>query len=629
MRCAFLSWCVQIKMECKKNKNGLQKNKKGVKKEVKELEYPFDSGYILKKKKALKRALLEEKETRIGKKIAVLGGSTTADVTQVLELFLLQYGIEPTFYESEYNKFYEDALFGNPEFDAFDADVVYIHTGIHNVTTYPRMTDDEATVHAKLNAEFERFRAVWEKLAEKKDCVIIQNNFELPSWRLLGNKSASDIHGRVHFISRLNLLFAEYAQKTENFYIHDVHYLSARCGVEAWCDPFYWNMYKYCPAVPLIPELAFSVANIIKSVYGKNRKALVLDLDNTLWGGIVGDDGPENIEVGQETALGETFRAFQEYLKAQKDLGILLNINSKNEYENAIAGLTCRGSALTPDDFIIIKANWEPKDRNLAEIAKELNLGEDAFVFVDDNPAERMIVREQIRGVAVPEIEKPETYIRTIDHAGYFEVTSYSADDAARNEMYKANAQREQLQASFENYEEYLQSLDMKAEIRPFSDETIPRISQLTNKSNQFNLTTLRCSAADISEMAEDESWITLYGKLEDKFGDNGIVSVLAAKISPDAISNLGKEAHIHLNLMSCRVLKRNMEFAMLDELVKAAKEKNVTTLIGHYLPTKKNRMVAELYTDLGFTKEKDIWTLDVASYRKQCGVIKITGRKK
>lgn len=591
---------------------------------MKELEYPFDGEYLLKKKKSIKKELLNDGTQRVRKKIAILGGSTTADIRQMLDLFLLNYGIEASFYESEYNKYYEDALFGSPEFDAFEADVIYIHTGIHNILTFPVMADSTEQIDAKLEAEFSRFRAVWKKCAEKKNCVIIQNNFEYPSWRLMGNKDASDPHGKVNFISQLNQKFAEYAQTAENFYINDVNYLSARCGIEAWNDPFYWNMYKYCPAVPLIPELAFSVANIIKSVYGKNKKALVLDLDNTLWGGIVGDDGPENLQIGQESAVGETYYEFQQYLKAQKDLGILLNIDSKNEYENAIAGLNVEGSALSPDDFILIKANWEPKDRNLLAIAEELNLGADSFVFVDDNPAERMIVSEQVKGVAVPEMDTPETYIKTLDHSGFFEVTSYSADDAGRNEMYKANIQREQAQASFADYEDYLKSLEMTAEIKSFSKEYIPRISQLTNKSNQFNLTTLRCSVSDIEEMAADENWITLYGKLVDKFGDNGVVSVLAAEIKPEAVNHLGKEAHIRLNLMSCRVLKRDMEFAMLDELVRQAKAKNVTTLVGHYLPTSKNGMVAELYTDLGFTKENDIWTLDVDSYEDQCHVITI-----
>lgn len=592
---------------------------------MKQLEYPFDGDLILRSAKKLRKSLLSEAGApRMQKQIAVLGGSTTAHVVRTLDLFLLNYGIEGTFYESEYNKYYEDAMFGNASLDAFSPDVFYIHTGIHNIMTFPKPTDSKQQVEVKLQAEFGRFCAIWKKLEEKFGCTIIQNNFEYPDWRLFGNKDATEETGRVAFVRRLNELFAAFAREHENFFIHDVNYLSGYLGLSQWCDPFYWNLYKYCPALPLIPELAFSVANIIKSLYGKNKKALVLDLDNTLWGGIVGDDGAKNLEIGTETARGETFLELQEYLKAQKDLGVLLNVASKNEYENAIAGLQVPSGALHPEDFIVIKANWEPKDRNIAAIAEELNLGADSFVFVDDNPAERHIVAEQIEGIAVPELKEEHGYLRILDRSGFFETTNRSADDASRNEMYKANAERTKAEASFADYEDYLKSLAMTAEIQSFSKEYMPRIAQLTNKSNQFNLTTLRCSLSDIEEMAQAENWITIYGKLVDRFGDNGVVAIEAAEIMPPVADTLGTEAHIRLNLMSCRVLKRDMEFAMLDELVKKAAKKNVTTLVGHYIPTKKNGMVANLYTDLGFTKEGDVWKLDVASYKRQCKVIKI-----
>lgn len=602
---------------------------------MKQLEYPFDADVIIKKRKSLRRALLEEEgaSARIKKKIAVLGGSTTANVVQVLDLFLLNAGIAGQFYESEYNQYYEDAMFGNPELDAFQPDVIYLHTGIHNILQFPVPSDTPEQVEEKLKAEFGRFCSMWKNLEKVHGCIVIQNNFEMPDWRLFGNSDSSMHCGRVNYVNRLNALFAEYAREHTGFFIHDVNYLSGYLGLTQWCDPFYWSMYKYCPAVPLIPELAYSVASIIKSVFGKNKKALVLDLDNTLWGGIVGDDGPENIRIGPENAVGETYLAFQEYLRAQKDLGILLNIDSKNEYDNAIAGLNAKGSALHPDDFICIKANWQPKDRNLAEIAEELNLGADAFVFVDDNPAERHIVSEQIPGVAVPDIHTPEEYLRILDRSAFFEVTSFSADDSKRNEMYKANAERSRMQASFADYKDYLKSLEMQAEIAPFCAEYIPRISQLTNKSNQFNLTTLRCSTADIEAMASSEEWITLYGKLEDRFGDNGVVAVLAAQLvqkaaDPSGTQPVETEAQIRLNLMSCRVLKRDMELAMLDVLVEKAKEKGASRLVGVYLPTKKNGMVAELYSELGFQKDGDVWTLDTASYQPQCHVIAIHGRE-
>ena len=243
---------------------------------------------------------------------------------------------------------------------------------------------------------------------------------------------------------------------------------------------------------------------------------------------------------------------------------------------------------------------------------------------MDDNPAERLIVAEQIEGIAVPEIAEPESYIRILDRSGFFEATEVSKDDAARNEMYKANAQRAKLKETFADYREYLQSLSMKAEIAAFAKEYIPRIAQLTGKSNQFNLTTLRLSASEIEEMAASENWITLYGKLEDRFGDNGVVAVEAAEILPEEGNEEEKTAHIRLNLMSCRVLKRDMEFAMLDELVRKAKEKGVKTIVGYYYPTKKNGMVKELYTELGFLKNGDVWTLDTDSYQPQCTVIAV-----
>ena len=345
-----------------------------------------------------------------------------------------------------------------------------------------------------------------------------------------------------------------------------------------------------------IPSLAFNVANIIKSIFGKNKKAIALDLDNTLWGGIVGDDGPENLELGQETALGQAYLEFQDYLKQLKDQGILLNVISKNEPENAEAGLCHPQMILKRDDFIEVKANWEPKSVNLAKMAQELTLLPESFVFADDNPAEREIIRQQIPGVGVPELLNVEDYIRAIDKAGFFEVTSFTKDDLLRNEMYRDNVRRAELQQSFSDYHDYLRSLQMKAEIRPFSALYMARIAQLTNKSNQFNLTTLRCTQDEIQKMASDENTVTLYGKLEDCFGDNGVVSLVAGKVT-------GGELNIILWLMSCRVLKRDMEYAMIDALVQTARDRGIEQIYGYYYPTAKNGMVRDFYRDIGFKK--------------------------
>lgn len=588
-----------------------------------ELQYPFDSEFILKKSKSLKRRLLEENTARIKKKIAVLGGSTTHDVVRILELFLLNQGIEPEFYESEYGMYWEDAMFGNEELNAFAPDMIYIHTSLRNLRSFPEPSDSREAVEEKLAAEYGRFETMWEKLAQERQCPVIQNNFEYPYFRLMGNQDGADIHGRTYYVNEMNRRFAAYAQEHQNFFINDINYQSAVYGLDEWSAPEYWHMYKYSLCLKAIPWLAHNVANIVKSVFGKNKKSLVLDLDNTLWGGIVGDDGPENLEIGQETNMGQVFAEFQSYVKLLKDYGVMLNVASKNEEENALAGLNHPAGVLRPDDFLLIKANWEPKSLNIEQIAQQLNILPDSLVFADDNPAEREIVRQQTAGVTAPEIGRPEDYIRVLDRGGYFEVTSLSDDDRKRNEMYQANLKREQQQASFADYADYLRSLEMTGVVRPFEPVYMGRIAQLTNKSNQFNLTTQRFTQAQIEQMAADEKYITLYGKLADKFGDNGVVSVVIAEKDGDC-------AHIRLWLMSCRVLKRDMELAMLDGLAERCLAEGISTLYGYYYPTAKNNMVREFYGQLGFERISEDeagntgWKFSLTGYENKNHVIEV-----
>lgn len=595
---------------------------------MKELQYPFEAEWLLKKKKSIKKQLLaDENVSFIEKKIAILGGQTTNDIKLMLELFLLNYGIKPSFYESEYNMWFEDGMFPNNELEEFGPDIIYICTCNRNITDYPMLADSKELVDEKYQTVVHKFYSLWDHIAEVYHCPIIQNNFEYPFYRLMGNKDASDMHGRVNFVTRLNCAFYEYAQTRENFYICDINYISASYGLEKWAEPYYWHMYKYAVAVPAIPYLSFNVANIIKSIFGKNKKAFNLDMDNTLWGGIVGDDGADNIEIGQETSLAQTYSEFQEYLKLHTQLGVILTVNSKNDEANALSGLERPDSVLKPEDFVKIKANWQPKSINLMETAQELTLLPESFVFVDDNPAERAIIEGQVPGVAIPEITGVEHYIQTIDKSGFFEVTALSSDDLKRNEMYQENAKRSQLQASFGNYEDYLKSLEMKGEIQGFIPAYMSRIAQLTNKSNQFNLTTKRYSQAEIEEVANDGEHITLYGKLGDKFGDNGVVSVVIGKIAGEQRDEL----HMELWIMSCRVLKRDMEYAMMDELVEKAKNMGIKKIYGYYYPTAKNAMVKEFYSLQGFTKCSEdeegntVWCFEIADdYEKKQHVINV-----
>lgn len=595
---------------------------------MRDLEYPFNPERLLKKKKSIKKQLLAEMEKDfIEKRIAIFGGVTTNDIKLVLELFLLNYGIKPLFYESEYNRYYEDGIFPNRELEEFSPDLIYICTSIRNIDSFPEISDEAVIVKEKISLAFNKFETLWEKLGQNYHCPIIQNNFEYPYFRLLGNKDASDIHGRVNFVTQLNCLFYEYAQNHDNFFICDINYISASYGLDKWSEPYYFHMYKYAIAVPAIPYLAFNIANIIKSLYGKNKKAFNLDLDNTLWGGIIGDEGADNIEIGQETSLAQTYSEFQGYLKLHKQMGILLTVNSKNDEENALSGLRRPDSILQPDDFVSIKANWGPKSENLLETAKDIALLPDAFVFVDDNPAERAIIHEQIPEAAVPEITDVEHYIQVLDKSGFFEATLLSEDDIKRGGMYQENVRRVLQQKAFADYEEYLKSLEMKGEIQGFIPAYISRIAQLTNKSNQFNLTTRRYSQNEIETVAVDADYLTLYGRLRDKFGDNGVVSIVIGKIKGEC----REELHMELWLMSCRVLKRDMEFAMMDELVEKARKIGIQKIIGYYYPTAKNVMVKDFYSIQGFTKVSEdetgntVWEFIIPTeYENKNKVIKV-----
>lgn len=578
-----------------------------------ELNYPFDSDQVMSTKKKLLR-LLKEHENGTPLKIAVLGGSTTSDIVKVLELFLRNRGIIPSFYESEYAQYWSDAVFGTPEFDEFKPEIVFIHTCSRNIEEKPTVGEDAKSVSEKLEREYARYEKMWTSLSEKFGCIIIQNNFELPSERLLGNREAGCAYGRIDFITRLNIKLYDYAQTHANFYIHDINYLSAAYGLERWHELRHWHLYKYALSVSAIPDFAYSLSNIICSCLGKNKKVLALDLDNTLWGGVIGDDGQSGIEIGHETHEGQSYLALQKFVKAHKELGVLLTVCSKNDPENALEGLNHPDGVLKPSDFTLIKANWNEKSLNLEETAQELNLLPESFVFVDDNPVECDIVKAQVPEIMTINFEDPEECIRRIDKCGYFEVTNLSADDAKRGEMYAANAQRAAAEKKFASYDDFLASLEMSAVISEFDPVHIPRITQLTNKSNQFNLTTKRYTQAEMEATAASPNYIRLCGRLTDKFGDNGIVSVVIGE-------KRGAELHIDLWLMSCRVLKRGMEYAMINRLVEEAKKAGIETIFGYYYPTKKNAMVKELFGDFGFEKTSEdgdgntVWKLEVNGY--------------
>ena len=577
----------------------------------KALRLPITAADILRKRQSLKKELLGQTNL-ISTRIAILGGSTTVEVKSMIELFLLAQGIQPTFYESGYNRYFEDVLFENPELWSFKPDIIFIHTTWHNVSQFPELMETEAEVEQRVRREMARFESLWEKIHTELGPLIIQNNFDLPHLRPLGNLEASESFSRVNFLLRLNAEFAKYARNHSRFLINDILYLSAQVGLDAWHGRTYWYNFHMALSPTATVSLAQNVAAIVKSVYGKSKKCLVLDLDNTLWGGIVGDDGVQNLMLGRDHPVGEAFLDFQRYVRDLQRRGVILAVCSKNDIENAKEGFSHPDSILKLEDFSAFIANWNPKPENMREIAAELNIGLDSMVFVDDNPAERALVADQLPEVAVPDVGSDVSrFAEVLERERYFEVDKVVQDDLNRSAYYNSNAQRSTCQAGFSNYGEFLASLEMTAEIGPFSSGYLERITQLINKTNQFNLTTRRYTIAEVQAISQDSAFITLYGRLADRFGDNGLVSVLIGRVS-------GETVEVDLWLMSCRVLNREMEFAMFDAFVEQCQARGIGRIVGVYIPSQKNRMVAGHYAGLGFTRrsgssgDHELWHYDV-----------------
>ena len=583
-----------------------------------------DGAYLARNARKLIRQLRSMPLER-NVKIAILGGSTSHEVAVFLEVLLLERGFDPVFWHSEYGRYWEDGALGNDELDEFSPDLIHIHIGSKNIRNWPDLNASEDEAEAAARAEIANLAQVWDGLQSRTRAVIMQNNFELPDVRILGNFDAVHPAGQVGFTERLNALLAAEVRKRPYLILNDVRYLSARMGLDNWYDPGRWFSYKLATTPQASAELAFNLAALIVARYGQSKKVLVLDLDNTLWGGVIGDDGADGIVIGRETPRAEAYTHFQDYVRRLRQRGIVLAVASKNEDATAREGFAHPDSVLKIEDISSFKANWEPKPGNIEAIAHELSLGLDSFVFADDNPAERSLVASQLPMVAVPEIGNDASdYVRALDRRQYFETVSLSYEDLARSAQYAGNAKRNELQARFADYGEFLASLEMKAEAGPFRPAYLERIAQLTGKTNQFNLTTKRYSLAEIQAIAEDPVYITRYIRLSDRFGDNGLISVAIGRLEAGTL-------HLDLWLMSCRVLKRDVELLMLDELTMAARTAGSSTLRGYYFRTPKNKMVARHYENLGFkfllgTDVASEWELPIANYSIRNRHIRVGG---
>jgi FkbH-like protein len=580
---------------------------------------------LLRSGKRLRRQLREAPGLR-PLRIAVLGGTTTSEVVDLLETLLLADGFDPTFYQSEYNRYYEDATLDVDRIGAFQPDLVYISTHVKNLTHLPTASTSAQELASRVANEMSRYRHIWDSIRGTVKCQIIQNNFELPPLPSMGNLDGVTSGGHSRFVSEVNREFALCAETDGRLVIHDIHGLSARLGLAHWFDWERWFSYKILTTPQASYAIAHSAASVVGAMFGRARKVLVLDLDNTCWGGVIGDDGVDNLQIGRETPVAEAYTAFQQYALSLRDRGVLLAVCSKNDDAIARTGFAHPDSVLKLEHFSGFKANWEAKHENIKALAAELNLGLDSFVFVDDNPAERAIVQAQLPMVAVPEVgDDVARYPEIIQAGRYFEIVTLSREDLGRADAYAANAARSALESKFANYGEYLDSLSMTAEIADFKPVYFDRIAQLIGKTNQFNLTTRRYTQADVESIASDPNHIGIYGRLSDTFGDNGLISVIIGR-------RVDETLELDLWIMSCRVLKRDMELAMLDALVSRCTSLGVARLRGHYIRSPKNAMVSEHYMKLGFAPEPtevpdpdhSWWTLDLANYTPRNTHIKV-----
>jgi FkbH-like protein len=555
-------------------------------------------------------------------RLAVLGGFTTTQLAQAIELALFSMGGAVEVYEADYGVYRQEILDSDSALYRFQPNVVFLATSWRDLVRRPTLDMDHANVAALVDEELADWSSLWQTAHDRLGCLVVLNTFDRPAWRQIDNHEIRHPAGLWRFIGHVNCALAD--RSPPFVVLHDVDSLAALAGRRAWGEPRYFFHAKMPCAPEFIVDYGFSMASLLAAQMGLSKKCLVLDLDNTCWGGVIGDDGLDGIRLGQGDAEGEAFSAFQQYALALKQRGILLAVCSKNEERIAKEAFEKHTEmVLRLDDISCFMANWTDKAANLREIACRLNIGLNSLVFVDDNPAERGLVRQLVPEVAVPELpEDPAGYIQAIEPHRYFQTLSIASEDLQRAEYYRANAAREDALGGSANIEEYLRSLAMVARIGPVTSMSLERTAQLINKSNQFNLSTRRRSAAEVSAIVADPCWLTRTVSLADRFGDNGLIGVLMAMVDGDALV-------IDTWLMSCRVLKRGVEVLLNNNICRWALGRGLRRVCGEYIPTAKNDLVRGHYASLGYNKAFDDgaghtrWEMPLAAWRPQPVFIK------
>ena len=530
-------------------------------------------------------------------RLALLGSATLAHLAPAIRVAGLRRGIWIDTYENEFGQYLQELSDPGSALHAFQPTVVLLALDARHVAAGATTALDRDGADSALADATDRIRHTWQLAREAFDCPIIHQT-PLPLCPpMLGSNDHRLPGSRAAFVARLNAALRPMADAA------GIHLLAlddrvAQDGVAAWHDPTFWHHAKQEVAPAAAPMYGELVARLLAAIQGRSAKCLVLDLDNTVWGGVVGDDGLEGIIIGQGSASGEAYLEFQDYCRELSRRGVILGVCSKNDEANALEPFDKHPDMLLRRaDIACFVANWSDKAANIRQIAAELNIGLDALVFIDDNPFERNLIRRELPMIAVPEVtEDPVSFIAAIADAGYFEAVAITNEDRERTAQYHGNRAREALRSSTTDLEGYLRGLEMQLLWRTFDRVGLARTVQLINKSNQFNLTTRRYTEQDVLAVMDDPTAFGLQLRLLDRFGDNCVIAIIIGRLQPD------RDLLIDTWLMSCRVLGRQVEPTTLNLIAEQARLLGAQRLLGDYVPTRKNGMVQDHYAKLGFT---------------------------
>ena len=527
-------------------------------------------------------------------RVAIVSGYTSEPFANATRVALLAEGFCAEVYEAPFGVYRQEILSPNSELYAFKPNLVLLIPPAAEITGTPIGPLVPEEVEAALNREVDQWRSLWAELSNCSNAIVLQHTFDIADHTLLGIAERRTLWSPSRFISELNGRLIEAAPGAVNWV--DIDHLSTLVGRLNWHDPRLKYHGKLAFSSRYLPEYTNLLGGALRSALGRTRKALIVDLDNTLWGGVIGDDGLDGIHLGPNTPVGEAYQAFCKYVGDLGRRGVILGICSKNEQANVAEVFEKhQHMPLSLAEFSVIRCNWNDKASNLKEIALELNINVSALVFVDDNPAECELIRQMLPSVHVIQLDNdPAFFVRRLDSECLFDSQRFSAEDIKRAESYKARSKAAALQSVSADLDTYLKSLEMFGDLWLASDQEIPRLAQMEAKTNQFNLTTRRWTADQISYFVNSQDHDVLCFQLGDQFADHGLVGSMI-------VSYESTEARILSWLLSCRVFSRTCEEFMLNELVIYAHKRGVDKIVGEYIPTEKNKVVANLYSRLGF----------------------------